>query len=47
MSFGPAFLCALIFVLILRAFAFKGTNSAAFIVDIVLVVYLTAAFMGC
>lgn len=40
------FIIALVIVCGISATAFKGTNKAAFIVDIILLVVLTALFNG-
>ena len=40
------FIIAFVIVCCISATAFRGTNPAAFIVDIVLLIFLTALFNG-
>ncbi|MCX7699465.1 MAG: hypothetical protein N2039_01175 [Gemmataceae bacterium] len=42
-----AFIIALICVGLLRAYAFRGTNPAEFVIDIILLIFLTGIFRSC
>jgi len=41
------FIIALIVVALVRATAFRGTDTVPFIIDLILLAFLTAVFSGC